>query len=226
MQPRTQQPRARTQTEKDLVTYASQSPRYRFQAFIEQGAQRFALTNGATLHLKAAPFQWVLQFKPGESEGVVMGAAWQRAWVDEVRRSDLRNPLFRIYSSMATAEPPDPESYELFVGRPCASRAPSGDPQDICPGTHVALQIDASVRKDFHTLRPGSHEYVREVRSIRDVSGDTPSPPKPLQDFAGKTLYVVMAETIDAGGKIVDGLNMHDGLRLVNPRYITLVFTR
>ena len=194
-----------------LLSAARSSARYRFDAHIEQSGQRLALADGATLSIKPAPFKLVLTLKPGEATGVTLGASLDAAWMEEVRRGDKRNPMFRPFSSAALAEPPSPQSYEFFVGRPCADNA---KPDDVCPGVQAHLQADSSARKDFHETRAARHEYVREFRSVFDVSGDKDAKAEPLAQLAGKTIYMALGETVDLGGA--------DGLRLIGPRYVTL----
>ena len=197
--------------ERTVVAAARASPRFRFDAHVEQGGRRQRLADGATVTLKAAPFSLVMTLRPGESSGVTMGASFEASWMEEVRRADLRNPMFRPFSSAATSEPPKPESYELFTGQPCPANAKV---DDTCPGVQVLMQTDASARRDFHEVRTASHEYVREVRSVYDVSGDAKTPAVPLEQLAGKTLYMVLTDTVNLGGI--------DGLRHIGPRYVTV----
>lgn len=208
--------------EKTMLSAAQASPQYRFNAFIEQAGRRYPLQDGANHTLKAAPFKLVLVLKPGESTGVTMGASFDKAWADEVRRGELRNPMFRPFSSAALAEPPAEGSYDLLVGQPCPAEAPpppattrttTAKPDDTCPGVQFVLQTDASARKDFHEMRPGASEYVREVRRVFDVATERDLS-IPLEQFRGKTLQLVLATALNLGGP--------DGLRLIAPRFVTL----
>lgn len=196
--------------EQTMVSAAQTSPEYRYNAFLEQGKQRFPLKDGAALTIKAAPFKLVLELKPGESTAVDVGASFEKAWSDEVRRGDRRNPLFHPFSSGALAEPPSEDSYDLLVGQPCPATAKA---DDLCPGVLFTLQTDSASRKDFHELRAGSHEYVRESRRVFDVSVDKGTA-LPLEQFQGKTLYMVLSAGLNLGGI--------DGLRLVGPRFVSL----
>jgi hypothetical protein len=200
--------------EKTMLSAALASPQYRFNAFIEQASRRYPLHDGASHTLKAAPFKLVLVLKPGESTGVTVGASFDKAWADEVRRGELRNPMFRPFSSAALAEPPSEDSYDLLVGRPCpAAGATATKPDEPCPGVQFLLQTDASARKDFHEQRAGASEYVREMRRVLDVSTERELA-IPLEQFRGKTLQLVLSTALNMGGP--------DGLRLIAPRFITL----
>ena len=193
-----------------MMAAVNASPRYRFEAFVEQDGKRQALADGAALRLKAAPFRLVLVLPPAASDRVTMGASFQKAWADEVRQGELRNPMFRPYSAAALAEPPSEGSYDLLVGQPCAADAKA---DDVCPGVQFVLQLDASARKDFHSIRADRHEYVREVRRIFDVSTERDIA-VPLEQFRGKTLQLVLSTTLNMGGM--------DGQRLIHPRFVTL----
>ena len=118
--------------------------------------------------------------------------------------------MFRPYSAAALAEPPSEGSYDLLVGQPCAADAKA---DDVCPGVQFVLQLDASARKDFHSIRADRHEYVREVRRIFDVSTERDIA-VPLEQFRGKTLQLVLSTTLNMGGM--------DGQRLIHPRFVTL----
>lgn len=199
-----------TWAEQTMLTAAQASPEYRFNAFIEQGTRRVPLKDGSALTLKAAPFKLVLQLKPGESTSVNVGASFDKAWSDEVRRGDRRNALSRPFSSAALAEPPSEDSYDLLVGQPCPAAA---KPDELCLGVQATLQTDSTVRKDFHELRASSHEYVREARRVFDVSVDRGAG-LPLEQFHGKTLYLVLSPALNMGGI--------DGLRLVGPLFVSV----
>lgn len=196
--------------ETTMMAAINSSPRYRFEAFVEQDGKRQALTDGAALRIKAAPFRLVLVLPPTASDGVTFGASFQKAWADEVRQGELRNPMFRPYSAAALAEPPSEGSYDLLVGQPCPADAKA---DEACPGSQFLLQTDASARRDFHSIRADKHEYVREVRRIFDVSVERDIS-VPLEQFRGKTLQMVLSTTVNMGGM--------DGQRLIHPRFVTL----
>ncbi len=196
--------------EKTMLDAANASAAYRFEAFVEQDGKRYPLLDGATPKIKAAPFRLVLVLPPGASDSVTLGASFQKSWADEVRNADRRNPMFRPFSSAALAEPSSEDSYDLLVGQPCPADA---KPDDTCPGAQFVLQTDATARKDFHSIRPAAHEYVREVRRIFDVS-TMQVPAVPLDQFRGKTLQLVLSTAINVGGM--------DGLRLIHPRFVAL----
>lgn len=209
---------AQATEDKDFIAWAEQTmfsaaqtaPEYRYNAFLEQGKQRYPLKDGAALTLKAAPFQLVLELKPGESTSVNVGASFDKAWSDEVRRGDRRNPLFHPFASAALAEPPSEDSYDLLVGQACPATAKA---DDLCPGVQFTLQVDSNSRKDFHEVRNGANEYVREARRIFDVSVDKGTA-LPLEQFQGETLYLVLSTALNLGGI--------DGLRLVGPRFVSV----
>lgn len=204
-----------TWAEKTMLDTARKSRRFVFDAFVEQGGRRFALTDGSAHTLKPAPFQLVMVMKPGESESVTVGASLAKEWSDEVRRNDRRNPLFRPYSSAAMAEPPSPDALELFVGMPCTSQHKA---DETCPGVQMVFHKDPTERRDFHEVRADRHEYVREVRSLYDVSvEDKGNVATPLERLTGKTLYLVLSDVINLGGGA-------DGQRMIAPRYVNLSF--
>lgn len=201
--------------EKTMLEAARKSPRFAFDAFVEQDGQRFALADGSALKLKAAPFQLVMVMKPGEAQSVTVGASLNRDWSEEVRRGDRRNPLFRPYSAAAMAEVPSPDAWELLVGQPCTSRQKFDEP---CPGVQMNLNRDPNERRDFHQVRPDKNEYLREVKSLYDISiEDKDNVATPLERLSGKTLYLVLSDVINLG--VGD-----DGQRLVAPRYVSLSF--
>jgi len=198
--------------ESTMLSAAQKSPRLRFDAFIEQDKQRLALADDTKLSLRAAPFKLVLVLRPGEADDVMLGASFDPAWMDEVRHGDRRNPLFEPFAAAALAATPEPGSYELLVGQPCPSTA---KPDGICPGVQWHLQTDASARKDFHEIRASRNEYVREYRSVADISADKASPAQPLQEFAGQTLQLVLTSELVLGGP-------ERKVHLIGPRYVTL----
>jgi len=201
-----------TWAESAMISAAEKSPRMRFAVFIEQGKRRVELADGANISLQAAPFKLVLVMRPEQADSVMVAASLNPAWLEEARRGDRRNPMFRLYTSAALTPTPKPESYELLVGQPCASDA---KPTDVCPGVLWHLNRDSSERADFHEVRAQKYEYVREYRSIVDVSKDKPGPANPLQAFAGQTLYLVLASTLELGGP-------DSKQNLIGPRYVTL----
>jgi len=201
--------------EKTILDAARKSPRFVFDAFVEQEGRRFALTDGSTHTLKPAPFQLVMVMKPGESDSVMVGASLAREWSDEVRRGDRRNPLFRPYSSAAMAEPPSPDALELLVGMPCT---PKHMVDETCPGVQMVFHKDPSERLDFHEVRADRNEYLRKVQALYDVSvEDSKNVATPMERLSGKTLYLVLSDFINLG---VGG----DSQRLVLPRYVSLNF--
>jgi hypothetical protein len=199
-----------TWAESTVISAAEKSPAMRFAAFIEQGKRRVELANDADISLQAAPFKLVLAMRPEQADSVMVGASLNPAWLEEARRGDRRNPMFRLYTSAALTPTPEPESYELLVGQPCVSDA---KPTDVCPGVLWHLNRDSSARADFHEVRAAKYEYVREYRSIVDASKEKPGPAKPLQAFAGQTLYLVLASTLELGGP--DSKQI-----LVTPRFV------
>ncbi len=203
-----------TWAEKTMLDAAARSPHYAFDVFVEQAGRRFALTDGSMVTLKPAPFELVMVMKPGQAESVTVGASLSKAWSDEVRRGDGRNPLFRPLSAAAMAEVPSPDAWNLYVGMPCTRKEKVDEP---CPGVQMVLLKDANERRDFHSVRVDRHEYVREVRSLYDVSVETPNnKATPLDTMAGKTLYLVLSDALNLGGA--------DGQRLIAPRFVSLSF--
>lgn len=200
--------------EKTMLDAAQRAPQFAFEAFVEQSGKRFALTDGSAINLKPAPFELVLVMKPGQSESVTLGASLSKAWSDEVRRGDRRNPLFRPLSASAMAEVPSPEAWELFIGMPCSRKE---GPDETCPGVQMVLNKDANDRRDFHAVRADRHEYVREVRSLYDLTVTSPNnTATPLEKMGGKTLYLVLSDALNLGHA--------DGQRLIGPRYVSLNF--
>lgn len=203
--------------EKTMLDAAAQSPRFRFEAFVEQGGKRWPLSDGKALNLKAAPFQLVFVMKPGGSESVTVGASLSKAWQDEVRRGEVRNPLFRPFSAAMLHAVPAPESLALLIGNACAPGEQGDAP---CPGVQMVLHKDPTDRRDFHAVRQASHEHVREVRSVVDISNEAEKPAAlPLDRLAGKTLYLVLSDALVIGA----GLSEQ---RLIGPRYASLTFGR
>ena len=200
-----------------MLDAAVQSPRYRFAAFVEQAGKRWPLSDGKAITLKAAPFQLVFVMKPGESESVTIGASLSKAWQDEVRSGEVRNPLFRPFSAAILHAVPAPESLSLLVGSACAPGEKSDAP---CPGVQMVLHKDPTDRRDFHVKRQASHEQVREVRSVVDISNEAEKPsPLPLDRLAGKTLYLVLSDALVIGAGPSEQ-------RLIGPRYVSLTFGR
>jgi hypothetical protein len=198
--------------ESTMLSAAQKSPLLRFDAFIEQDKQRLPLTDAAKLRLRAAPFKLVLVLRPGEADDVMMGASFDPAWTEEVRRGDRRNPFFEPLTAAFLAPAPEPGSYELLVGHPCPSTA---KPDGMCPGVQWHLQTDASARKDFHEIRANRNEYVHEYRSVVDISADKDSPAQPLEKFAGQTLQLVLTSELALGGP-------ERKVHLIGPRYVTV----
>jgi PPIC-type PPIASE domain len=200
-----------------MLRAALQSPAYSFSVQFEQDGKRLTADAAGAIRLKAAPFKMVFRLPDGV-EGVQVGASFKPAWLDEFRKTDLRNAMFRPFASAAQAEAGKPDSQDLFTMQPCPAVV---KPDDGCDGSHMFLNRDPAVRDDFHERRTaGGAAYVRDVRTLFDTSAvfGPPTDSVALEKFAGQTLYVVMGVPLGLGGPT--------GLRLVKPQTWKLQFAR
>ena len=203
--------------EQTMLRAAAQSPAYNFTVQFEQDGKRVSADAAGAIRLKPAPFKMVFRLPDGV-EGIQVGASFKPAWLEEFRKTDLRNAMFRPFASAAQTEASKPDSQDLFTMQPCPA---SVKPDDGCEGSHMFLTRDQSVRDDFHERRTaGGAAYVRDVRALFDTSAvfvpHTES--IALEKFAGQTLHLVMGVPLALGG--------HTGLRLVKAQTLKLQFVR
>ena len=199
-----------------LMDAAAKSPRYQWDARIEQDGKRFALTDGATLNLRAAPFKLVLTLLPSSDASVVLVASRSPDLARQVRQVEKRNNVFNDSASTALAVPPDPDSFDLML---YATEAPKDARPDRAWGGHMHLARleDANDRPDFHELREAQHEYVREFRAIAEVSeDDRPPVTTPLSSLKGARLTVALGAPMH--------IERFGYQRLIAPRVVTLAF--
>ena len=180
-----------------MVAGAQKSPQMRFGAFIEQGKRRIEIVDGALVMLQAAPFKLVLVMAPGQAESVMVTSSLNPLLFEELRSGDQRNPVYSVATSAALYPASHPQSYELMVGEPCA---PGTKDDARCDGIVWHLNKDDAERADFHEVRSANNEYVREYRSVWSASEGEAKQAKPLSDFAGKTLYVMLATSLALNG--------------------------
>lgn len=192
-----------------MMVAAERSPRHRWAAHIEQDGKRQALVDGAELSLRAAPFKLVLALPDGGEQGVVLAASFSSALGDEVRKKELRNGIFVPTRSGALPEPPSEDSYELFFyeTRPAQPKA------DENWGGNMSLSVNPQ-RKDFHEIRAGKSEYVREIRSILEVTeGNAPFKTTALAALKGRKFTLVLGSPL-----AVEEWTS----RLVSPKVVTI----
>jgi hypothetical protein len=191
---------------------AARSPRWRWNAHIEQDGRVFPLVDGARLELRAAPFSLVLTLPAGSEASLSLASSFAPAWAEEVRRSEPGNGLFVPSMSGATAEPPREESYELFA----YESRPANASTDAHWGGHIALSpplpddtaaaAGAGVaRIDFHAERPGPHpgerQFIREFRALFEVpENGRPGDARPFEQLAGSTLHLALGATLPLQG--------------------------
>jgi hypothetical protein len=211
--------------EKIILQQASAHPEYRLSVQLEQNGRLVPInTNGPTV-LKAAPFKLIFGIPDG-SDGVQIGASFERAWVEEIKRIDPRNSMFRPMSSGALQETDKPKSAYVLISRPCAKPSSEQGAETGCDeGYAMHLNTDPKSRKDFHSVRPGSprsglKQYVRDVDHFAGIvdSGTSPTTDRdaPISEMKGKMVYFVAGIPVNIGGDA--------GLRLVNPQYFQLKF--
>ena len=203
--------------EQTMLRAAAQSPRYGFTVQFEQDGKRLSADPGGNLRLKPAPFKMVFRFPEG-ADGVQLGASLQAAWLEEFRKTDLRNAMFRPFASGAQTEASKPNSQDLFTMQACPATAKV---EDGCEGSHMFLNLDPADREDFHERRTaGGKSYVREVRTLFDTSGSSNASAESaaLEKFAGQTLYLVAGVPLALGGPT--------GLRFVKPQALRIQFAR
>jgi hypothetical protein len=186
---------------------AARSPRWRWNAHIEQDGRAFPLADGARLELRAAPFSLVLTLPAGSEASLSLASSLAPAWAEEVKRGEPGNGLFVPSMSGATAEPPREESYELFAYE---SRPAGASATDAHWGGHMALSPplpDEPVvaRVDFHAERPGprpgERQFVREFRALFEVpESGRPGDARPFEQLAGSTLHLALGATLPLQG--------------------------
>lgn len=203
--------------EQTMLRAAAQNPRYGFTVQFEQDGKRMSADPGGNLRLKPAPFKMVFRFPEG-ADGVQLGASFQAAWLEEFRKTDLRNAMFRPFASGAQADATKPNSQDLFTMQACPATVKA---EDSCEGTHMFLNLDPADREDFHERRTaGGKSYVREVRTLFDTSGSpgVSAEAAPLEKFAGQTLYLVAGVPLALGGPT--------GFRFVKAQTLRIQFGR
>ena len=204
-------------TEQLLVDAATKSPRYRWDAHIEQDGKRFALNDGATVTLRAAPFKLVLTLPPTSEASVAVAASRSADLAAQVRRIEKRNGIFNMAASSALAEAPDAGSYGLLVYATAPDESESARTDGLW-GAHMNLSraVGDQGRKDFHEKRDAKNEFVREFRSVTDVFDDARKPVStPLTALKGLRLTLALGAPI-----FIERFGYQ---RLISPRVVTLV---
>ncbi|HEY0819895.1 MAG TPA: hypothetical protein VGD46_14020 [Rhizobacter sp.] len=206
--------------DKELAAWAEQlmmdaalkAPRYRWDAHLEQDGRRIPLVDGAEVVLKAAPFKLVLTLPPPAHEyGVSIAASYSPALGDEVRRFERGNGIFIPTRSGALSPPPKEESYELFL----YDTRPADAKPDSTWGGNMHLSVNEH-RPDFHEIREGRHEHVREFRAVAAISDQAGVDDKgvPLSALKGKRITLALGAFLPTEEWVG---------RLVAPRVVTLV---
>ncbi len=204
-----------------ILKQAATHPKFRLSLQVEQNGRTVAVNpNGPTL-LKAAPFKLAFAI-PQESGSVQIGASLEAAWVDEIKRTDPRNSMFRPMSSSALSDTDKPDSGYILMSLPCPKAENARDAEKGCDESYAMhLDTDPTHRKDFHSTRPGTPMwYVRDVDHFAGMV-DKNAPKGPARDtqlaaMKGRTVYFVAGISISLGGAA--------GLRLINPQYFQLKF--
>jgi ankyrin repeat protein len=195
-----------------MMDAALKAPRYRWDAHFEQDGRRIPIVDGAEVALKAAPFKLVLTLPPPAHEyGVSIAASYSPSLADEVRRPDRGNGLFIATRSGALSQPPKEESYELFL---YDTRPADAKPDDTWGG-NMHLSVNEH-RRDFHEIREGRHEHVREFRAVANISdkAGVDDTGVPLSALKGRRITFALGAFLPTEEWVG---------RLVAPRVVTLV---
>jgi hypothetical protein len=197
--------------EQAMLKEAASRPMYQVQLAFEQDGKVVNVANG-TVRLRARPFKMVMQLAP-DADGVQVGASLDPAWADEVRNGNMHNAMRRPFASGALQPADKPDSEDLLLSSRCPPdlRADQG-----CDGVYMMLETDPALRNDFHERGPRSGRYVRRVSTIFGPSQNPRS--TSIEQFAGRTLYLVLGQPLNIGGPA--------GLRLPNAMQVKLEFTR
>jgi len=199
--------------EKTVLDAAAKQPEFALALHFEQGGKRIEADAQGQVKLKAAPFKMVFRMAPN-AVAVHVGASFDAAWLDEVRKTDLRNAMFRPFASGALANVDEPDSKFMLITGACAADT-KADPG--CDGVHMVLGIDPEPRRDFHERRAGNL-YVRAIDELIDTAPGATAKPLRAADLAGRTLYVGAGVPVALGGG--------SGLRFVQPKWLMVSFTR
>jgi hypothetical protein len=194
-----------------MMAEARRSPSYRWDAHLEQDGKRIPLVDGATVALRAAPFKLVLTLAPPADEvGVSVAGSFSPKLAEEVRKLDRRNGLFDSSHSGALSEPPAEGSYDLLLYQ---TQPEGADKPDSAWGGHMHLSVNPQ-RKDFHEIRTGRREHVREFRRVVEVTEEqAPYAETPLEKLKGRRITLALGAflpTADWKGN------------LVSPRLVTI----
>ncbi|MDB5912282.1 MAG: hypothetical protein JWP22_957, partial [Ramlibacter sp.] len=145
--------------------------------------------------------------------GVQVGASLDPAWMDEVRNGNTHNAMRRPFASGALQPADQPDSEDLLLSSRCR---PDLRADQDCDGVFMMLETSPELRNDFHERGPRSGRYVRRVSTLFVPSADGRS--TAIEQFAGRTLYLVMGQPLNIGGQA--------GLRLPNAVQVKLELTR
>lgn len=205
--------------EKLVLDAAAKQPELAFEMHFEQQGKRLVADASGLVALKAAPFKMVFRLHPKAGD-VQVGGSIDSAWLDEVRKRDLRNAMFRPFAAGVLADTSKPDSQTLLLSRACPAQV---KPDQTCSGVFMALGMDESPRRDFHERRKlpnGATAYVRAINEVIDFPVDDSARglTMSIDRLAGQTLHLAMGVPVAIGGG--------DGLRFVKPQYATLAFSR
>jgi hypothetical protein len=196
--------------EQAMLKEAAAKPMYQIQLAFEQDGKVVKVANG-TARLRARPFKMVMQLAP-EADGVQVGASLDAAWMDEIRNGNTHNAMRRPFASGALRPADEPDSEDLLLSSRCPADLRAD--QD-CDGVFMMLETDPALRNDFHERGPGPGRHVRRVRAI---VAPADAKAAPIEQFAGRTLYLVLGQPLNVGGPA--------GLRLPNATQVKVEFTR
>jgi hypothetical protein len=194
-----------------MLKEASSTPMYRTQLAFEQDGKVVNVANG-TVRLRARPFKMVMLLAP-DADGVQVGASLDPAWADEVRNGNTHNAMRRPFASGALQPVDKPDSEDLLLSSRCP---PDLRADQDCEGVFMMLETSPALRDDFHERGPPQGRYVRRVSTIVGPAADGRS--APIDQLAGRTLYVVLGHPLNIGGPA--------GLRMPNAMQVKLELTR
>jgi hypothetical protein len=204
-----------------ILKQASVHPDYKLAVQFEQNGRVVPADAKGVVVLKAAPFKLVFSI-PATQDGVQIGASLEPEWIDEIKRVEPRNSMFRPMSSGALQETDKPKSAYVLISRPCPKAERAVDEDKGCDeGYAMHLHTNPNDRKDFHETRAGSPQrYVRDVDHFaglvdKNMAKNTDRD-APVSEMKGKTVYFVAGPALNMGGV--------SGLRLVNAQYFQLKF--
>lgn len=197
--------------EQAMLKEAAARAMYRMELAFEQDGKVVQAANG-TVRLRARPFKMVMQLAPG-ADGVQVGASLDAAWMQEIRDGNTHNAMRRPLASGALRPADEPDSEDLLLSARC--------PADLrvdqdCDGVFMMLETDPALRNDFHERGPQPGRHVRRVRAL--VPAQAGGKSAPIEQFAGRTLHIVLGQPLNVGGPA--------GLRLPNATQVKVEFAR